>query len=100
MAAPLDLEVLGKIAEGDDFVVHEIRWQAFGDVCGEGLWLAHPNAKESMIVIPDADQTPEEIAGFDDKVPTDYQTAREYAADGINVFVPVLINRDLGPHKI
>ncbi|MDB4747724.1 hypothetical protein OAF95_05560 [Akkermansiaceae bacterium] len=100
VAAPLDLEVLGKIAEGDDFVVHEIRWQAFGDVCGEGLWLAPPNAKESMIVIPDADQTPEEIAGFDDKVSMDYQTAREYAADGINVFVPVLINRDLGPHKI
>ena len=24
----------------------------------------------------------------------DYQTAREYAADGINVFVPVLINRE------
>ena len=39
-----DLEVLGKIAEGDNFVVHEIRWQAFGDVYGEGLWLAPPNA--------------------------------------------------------
>ena len=42
--------------------------RAFGDVCGEGLWLAPPNAKESMIVLPDADQTPEEIAGFDDKI--------------------------------
>ncbi len=95
-----DIEVLGKIAEGDDFVVHEIRWQAFGDVYGEGLWLAPRNAKESIIVIPDADQTPEEIAGFDDKVSMNYQTAREYAAEGSNVFVPVLINRDLGPHKI
>lgn len=100
VAIPPSLEVLGKTAEGDDFVVHEIRWQAFGDVYGEGLWLAPPNAKESMIVLPDADQTPEEIAGFDDKLSMNYQTAREYAADGFNVFVPVLINRDLGPHKI
>ena len=95
-----DMEVLGKIAEGNDFVVHEIRWQAFGDVYGEGLWLAPRNAKESIIVIPDADQAPEEIAGFDDKVSMNYQIAREYAAEGSNVFVPVLINRDLGTHKI
>ena len=100
VAAPPHLEVLSKVAESDDFVVHEIRWEAFSDVYGEGLWLAPPNAKESIIVIPDADQTPEEIAGFDDKLPMVYQTAREYAAGGLNVFVPVLINRNLGPHKI
>lgn len=94
------LEVLGKVAEGDDFTVHEIRWQAFGSVHGEGLWLTPPNAKGSIIVIPDADQTPEEIAGFDDKLPIEYQTARQYAASGLNVFIPVLINRTTGPRKI
>lgn len=94
------LEVLGKVAEGENFVVHEIRWEAFGDVHGEGLWLSSPGATKSMIVIPDADQTPEEIAGYHGKLPIEYQTAREYAASGLNVFVPALINRSAGSHTL
>ena len=83
------LEILGKVADGENFVVNEVRWQAFGDVHGEGLWLTSPNATKTMIVIPDADQPPEES-----------QVAYQYASKGFNVYVPVLINRKMGPHKI
>ncbi|MDB4399936.1 hypothetical protein N9Z85_00315 [Akkermansiaceae bacterium] len=93
-------EMLTKVAEGENFVVYEVRWQAFGDVHGEGLWLSSPGATKSMIVIPDADQTPEEMAGYHGKLPIEYQTAREYAASGLNVFVPALINRSAGSHTL
>ena len=83
------LENLGKVAEGENFVVNEIRWQAFDDVHGEGLWLSSPKANKAIIVIPDADQSPEEM-----------RAAYEYASMGFNVYVPVLINRKMGPHKI
>ncbi len=82
-------EDLGKVAEGEGYSVHEVRWQAFGDVHGEGLWLQSPTAKRTMIVIPDADQSPEKC-----------QAAFQYASKGFNVYVPVLINRKLGPQKI
>lgn len=94
------LEVLGKVAEGEDCVVHEVRWQAFGDVHGEGLWLSSPGATKSIIVVPDADQAPEEIAGYHGKLPIEYQTARKYALSGLNVFVPALINRSAGSHTL
>ena len=93
-------EVLGQVAEGENFIVSEVRWQAFGDVHGEGLWLSSPGAKKTMIVIPDADQSPEEIAGYYGKLPMKYQTARGYAASGLNVFVPALINRSAGSHTL
>ena len=83
------LEEIGKVAEGVTYSVHEVRWEAFGDVHGEGLWLKSSTGKKTMIVIPDADQSPEEC-----------WAAFQYASKGFNVYVPVLINRKLGPHKI
>jgi len=100
VATKTRLEVLDKVAEGANFFVTEIRWQAFGDVHGEGLWLHPPGATQSMIVIPDADHTPEEIAGYHGKLPIEYQTARKYAARGMNVYVPLLINRNTGSHTL
>ena len=48
--------------------VHKIRWPAFGDVTGEGIEVTHPRSgdqvKGHIIVIPDADQTPESLLGM------------------------------------
>ena len=56
------------VFRGTEFGVHTIRWPAFGDVTGEGL---EAIPKESslepiphVIVIPDADQTPEQLLGL------------------------------------
>jgi dienelactone hydrolase len=47
-----------------------------------------------IIAIPDADQTPEMIAGLTDELPPEAQFARRLAEAGCWVLVPTLTNRD------
>ncbi len=70
-------------------------WPAFGDVTGEGLELVPDQAGEigAMIVIPDADQTPEQLVGLVPGVPPESQVARRLAENGFRVVVPTLIDR-------
>ena len=85
------------IFRGTEFSVHTIRWPAFGDVTGEGLEAIPNNAsKEPMpnvIVIPDADQTPEQLLGLVPGVPPGSQVARRLVESGCHVIVPALIDR-------
>ena len=46
-----------------------------------------------VIVIPDADQTPEQLAGLVPGVPAESQVARRLAESGCHVLVPTLIDR-------
>lgn len=78
--------------------VRAIRWPAFGDVHGEGLILQGPDAGRAptaptVIVIPDADQTPEQLAGLEPGVAEAEQVARRLAEGGCRVLVPALIDR-------
>ncbi|MFH1267690.1 MAG: hypothetical protein ABIK89_18395, partial [Planctomycetota bacterium] len=100
---PFDgLELLGTtarpplVAAGDGYKVFAVRWPAFADVHGEGLLLV-PDGREKVadiVAIPDADQTPEMIAGLAEGVAPDSQFARRLAESGCRVLVPVLVNRD------
>ena len=83
-----------KIAETDKYTVFAIQWAVMPKITGEGL-LIEPKAKAvaQVIAIPDADQTPEDIAGLTDKVPAAKQFARLIAEQNIRVIVPTLINR-------
>ncbi len=47
----------------------------------------------SVVAIPDADQTPEQIVGLAPGVPAESQFARRLAENGCRVIVPVLIDR-------
>src|SRR4030095_6746208 len=47
-----------------------------------------------VVALPDADQTPEMLAGLVGDLPRDRQWARLLAENGCEVLVPVLINRD------
>ncbi len=51
---------------GQNYEVYAVRWSAFGDVTGEGLLLTptHHAPVANVIAIPDADQTPEQLAGL------------------------------------
>ena len=51
-------------------------------------------AKARIVAIPDADWTPEMLAGLVDGVPAKAQFARRLAENGCQVLVPMLINRD------
>lgn len=83
------------VGKSDSFEAYAVRWRAFGDVYGEGL-LLKPMGREpiaDVIAIPDADQTPEMIAGLAEGVAPESQYARRLAESGCRVIVPVLLDR-------
>lgn len=82
------------IGHGKGYEVFAIRWPAFGDVHGEGL-LLQPTGKPraQVVALPDADQTPEQLAGLTEGTPAEAQFARRLAESGCRVVVPVLIDR-------
>ena len=84
-------------ASGERYSVRGIRWPAFGDVNGEGLesTMRTRMPMDTVIVIPDADQTPEQLFGLVPGVPADSQVARRLAENGYNVIVPALIDRTI-----
>lgn len=85
------------IAEAENFTISRVKWQVFDEVEGEGL-LLEPKDTESVaaqvIAIPDADWTPEMIAGISDELPSSAQFARRLVEAGCRVVVPLLINRE------
>jgi dienelactone hydrolase len=72
-----------------------VRWAVLDGVYGEGL-LLRPASKPRgyVIALPDADQTPEMLAGIHDSMPPGATPwARRLAGLGFEVLVPVLIDR-------
>ncbi len=100
------------VAKGQNYEIFAIRWPVMADpgpaaskaVCiyGEGL-LATPadrrRAVANVIVLPDADQTPEQWFGLEEGLLPDSQVARRLAESGCRVVVPTLINRELQQHR-
>jgi len=101
------------VAENDQVIVHAVRWSALNGVSAEGLLLS-PQVGDviaRVVALPDADWTPEMIAGIvedhgqaDDARQTDTgsEPARDscrsryalnLAAMGCEVLVPTLISR-------
>jgi dienelactone hydrolase len=95
------------VGRGHGYQVFAVRWPAFGDVTGEGLLLVPavntphgmvPDTRRrfaDVVAIPDADQTPEQIAGLAEGVPAESQFARRLAESGCRVLVPMLVSREL-----
>ncbi len=89
-----DDDVPAVLYQGDDFRVTRVRWQVLAGVFGEGLLLepaGEPTA--DVIVIPDADQSPEQLVGLVAGTPLANQLPRRLAIGGARVIVPVLIDR-------
>jgi len=84
-----------QVAEAEKFTILAVRWPVFDDVSGEGLWL-RPKGKvlARIVAIPDADQTPEMLAGLAPGLAPERQFARQLAENGCEVLVPVLIDRN------
>ncbi len=84
------------VGRGIGYDVYAVRWPTIRHVHGEGLLLVPEKEPIAHIVaIPDADQTPEMIAGLCDGVPTSSQYARRLAESGCKVLVPTLISREM-----
>jgi len=85
----------GPVARGQGYEVFAVRWPAFGDVHGEGLLLSPIGRAPvaNIVAIPDADQTPEQLAGLTDGIVLESQFARRLAESGCRVVIPALISR-------
>jgi dienelactone hydrolase len=82
------------VAETDKYRVWQVRWTVLEGVTGEGLLLEPKGkVKVNMVLLPDADQTPEQLAGLAAGLPPQSQAARVIAEDGDRVVVPLLISR-------
>jgi dienelactone hydrolase len=83
-----------KVAETESYTIHAVRWPVFEGVYGEGLLLQPKGATLARIVaLPDADQTPEMLAGLTPGIALESQFARILAENGCQVLIPVLIDR-------
>src|SRR5690606_28581807 len=80
-----------QIAETAHCTIHQVAWDVMGGLKAEGLMLLPKGEiKASVVVIPDADETPESYAGL----ATGSGLALRMAETGARVIVPVLLNRD------
>ena len=82
------------VARTAKFQVTAVRWPVLPGVEGDGLLVTPVGAaKARVVVLPDADTTPEQMAGLAPGLPEPAQWARRLAENGVEVLVPVLINR-------
>jgi dienelactone hydrolase len=81
-------------AETDSFSVYAVRWPVLAGVDAEGLLLEPKGpARAQVVVLPDADWSPESVAGLEPGVPGRRQVARRLAESGCRVLIPTLIDR-------
>jgi len=82
------------VAETDAYTIRAVRWPVFDGVSGEGL-LLQPKGRIAarIVVVPDADQTPEMMCGLAAGVAAESQLPRRLAEHGCQVLVPVLVDR-------
>jgi len=84
----------GPVASSAVFQVRNVRWQVLRNIEAEGLYLQPKDPDAPLaIVFPDADQTPEMIAGLSPGLDEDHQIARRLAEHGCRVLIPALIDR-------
>jgi dienelactone hydrolase len=82
------------VADTTVYRIYQTRWPVLTGVSGEGLLLQPTKpARGYVVALPDADQTPEQIAGLASGVPAEAQFARRLAERGFAVIVPVMIDR-------
>ncbi|VTS01268.1 alpha/beta hydrolase family protein [Tuwongella immobilis] len=82
-------------AESPELQVFAVRWRVLPGIDAEGL-LLEPRGKvlAQVVVIPDALQSPEMLAGLTAELPPERQWALRLAEYGCRVLVPTIINRD------
>lgn len=85
------------LARSDSVDIHTVRWPVLPGIHGEGLLLL-PKEREiaaSVVVVPSADQTPEQLCGLAPGLEPESQVALRLAANGCRVMVPTLISREI-----
>src|SRR5436309_1628805 len=83
------------IAETSRYQVYQVRWPVLDGLFGHGL-LVQPRRPPvaSVVVLPDADQTPEQLMGLTTGGKAESQAARLLAENGFELVVPTLVSRE------
>ena len=82
------------IAKAPGYRIHAVRWPVFDGVTMEGLMLEPEGTPIARVVaVPDADWSPEMLAGLTPGIPPGAQFARRLAENGCLVLVPTIIDR-------
>lgn len=85
----------GVAYDGDGLRVSQVRWPVLEGIWGEGLLLMPDAAPVAAVVLlPDADQTPEQLLGMVDGIADESQIARRLIANNVEVLIPTLVSRD------
>jgi dienelactone hydrolase len=89
-----DDDAPGLVAETGRYRAWQVRWPVLDGVWGEGI-LLEPKGKPlaDVVALPDADHTPEQVAGLAPGVAKEAQFARRLAEGGCRVVVPALLDR-------
>jgi dienelactone hydrolase len=85
------------VAETNRYRVYQVRWPVIDGVSAEGL-LVEPIGRApsaSLVVVPDAGQTPEQTLGLAPGLSPERQFARLLASSGCELIIPTLIRRGL-----
>ena len=83
-----------EIAAGAGYRVYAVRWPDFDNLTAEGLLLEPEGGPVARVVaMPDADWSPEMLAGLAPGRSRGAQFARRLAENGCQVLIPVLIDR-------
>ena len=81
------------LGETDDYKVFAVRWPVLPGVHGEGLLLEPTGkVKACVVAIPDAEQTPEALAGLQKSVFAS-PAGLTLASVGVRVIIPTLVDR-------
>src|SRR6266550_5449534 len=83
------------IAETSRYQVYQVRWPVLEGLFGHGL-LVQPRRPPvaSVVVLPDADQTPEQLMGLAAGGKGESQAARLLSENGFKLVIPTLVSRD------
>lgn len=80
-------------AESNRFEMFQVRWNVFDRIWADGLMLRpREEPLAGVIVLSDADQTPEDIAGIGSSQ-APFQIATALAESGIEVLAPAIVDR-------
>ena len=85
------------VAETRRYRVFQVRWPVLDGLTAEGL-LVEPvsgTPSASLVAVPDASQTPEQILGLAPGLPAERQFGRLLAESGCELVIPTLIRREL-----
>ncbi|REJ95509.1 MAG: hypothetical protein DWQ35_06395 [Planctomycetota bacterium] len=84
------------VASSTKMIALSVRWPVVRNVVAEGIWvnpIPADKVRGRVVVMGDADQTPEQLVGAAPGIAPRRQIARRLAASGYEVLVPALIDR-------